>query len=706
MQKSKGTKDLRRGAGLVAVGVLLAGCFMHRHGMQAENGGQADAASSPKPAENSPEVTDFLEKHIAAIGGRDAQNAVKTIDTEREAELFKVVRKTHEVRDKATHRFYSKTVDSNGTIEIGFDGKRAWQRSPFFKGYLSENDPNAKNLSRKRPELYEYTETGQIFVRLPNEPVGGKQLIVLQTRSSDFDALGRETAVKYYFDPDSFLLRRILIGAEITQTIDFDDYRDVEGTKVPFATTVTNPNITVSSKIKRIQYNLPIDPAIFEFQPGSSSTDPSSGATEKHSELLSTGAAIAAVGTADKNLSEKVRLDTFELVWSTVNDTYWDPTFGGVDWKAVHDRYLPKVKATEDTEQYHQVLNEMLAELDRSHLRVAPPDRVQGLHSKASDLRNGSVGLDLRWLDGELVVFDTKKEFPADRAGIKRGFRIVRINGKDADQLLADFKKKRGGFPLRDEIERVRAAVDELAGAPSTELTLEISDQGKATRLVKLSRQARPANQVMEFESRTLNHDIGYVRFSIFFGDVLNQLTEALRRMRETSGLIIDLRGNPGGAGDLTGAVASLLCAAPGTLGSSASRYGTRQQSYAGSGNDAYPGRVVILVDEMTGSAAEVFSAGLQANKRATIVGATTAGAALPAMMKLLPTGASLVHAIADFKTPDGTVIEGRGVKPDIPVKPTREAWLQGQDPALERASRFLSARSQAGEGFAGARSA
>src|SRR5262249_1966487 len=158
------------------------------------------------------------------------------------------------------------------------------------------------------------------------------------------------------------------------------------------------------------------------------------------------GAAIAAVGTADKNLSEKVRLDTFELVWSTVNDTYWDPTFGGVDWKAVHDRYLPKVKATEDTEQYHQVLNDMLAELDRSHLRVAPPDRVQGFHSKASDLRNGSVGLDLRWIDGELVVFDTKKEFPADRAGIKRGFRIVRVNGKDADQLLADFKTKRGVF--------------------------------------------------------------------------------------------------------------------------------------------------------------------------------------------------------------------------------------------------------------------
>jgi carboxyl-terminal processing protease len=684
---------------LVPVGIFLSGCSLNRAatGSESESAQEAVApANGPsvgqQGADNSPEVSEILEKHIAAIGGRDAQDAIKTVDTEREAELFKVVRKTHEIRDKATQRFYSKTDDPNGTIEMGYDGKRAWQKSPFFKGYLAESDPTAKTLSRKRPELYQYKETKQRFVRLANETIEGKQLIVLQTRSTDFDPLGREIPVKYYFLPDSFLLRRMVMGAEVTQTIDFDDYREVDGTMVPFVSTATNPNVTVKSKIKHIQYNTPVDPAIFEYQPrGAPDAGSGSSATEVGSATTTTTAALPVATQGDGTLNEKVRLDTFELVWSTINDTYWDPAFGGVDWKAIHDKYLPRVKATERSDEYHQLLNDMLAELDRSHLSVVTPDKVQGLHSKASELRNGSVGLDLRWLDGELAVFDTKKDFPAARAGIKRGFRIARINGKDVDRLLADYKRKRGGFPLRAEIERVRAAVDELGGVPNTELTLEVAGRGPATKLVKLSRRAKPPNQAMEFESKTLQNNIGYMRFSIFFGDVLTKTAEALRQLRDTSGLIIDLRGNPGGAGDLTDAVANLLCPQPGTLGSSASRYGNRQHAYAGSGKEAYPGKVLILVDEMTGSAAEVFSGGLQENKRATIVGATTAGAVLPSVMNVLPTGASLLHAIADFKTPNGTILEGRGVVPDISVKPRRAAWLGGHDPALDAAIRFLS---------------
>ncbi len=684
-----------RGCWLVAAAVLVGGCSMNRsmgeRAASAQNAAPPGTTSDPSAANNSAEVVEILEKHIAAIGGRDAQTAIKTVVTEREAEVFQVVRKMYEIRDKTTQRFYSKTEDPNGTFESGFDGKRAWQRSPFFKGYLAESDPNAKTLSRRPPELYSYKESGQKFVRSPDETVDRQQLIVLQTTSRDLDPLSREIPVKYYFHPESFLLRRMVIGAEVTQTTDFDDYREVEGTKVAFAVTTTSPNLTFSLKTRSIHYNIPVEPAIFEYQPSTTSDAGSSPGADKTSELSTTKAAVpVVVAQDDDRLTEKVRVDTFELVWSTVNDSYSDATFGGVDWKAVHDKYLPRIKATERSAPYHQLLNDMLGELDRSHLRITPPDRVQGLHSQGSTLRNGSVGLDLRWLDGELVVFDTKREFPADRAGIKRGFRIARINGRDVDQLLADYRKKRGGFPLREQIERVRAAVDELTGAANTEVTLEIVDQGGQTRVLKLNRRARPASPAPEFESRTLENNIGYVRFSMFFGDVLTKTTHALRQWRDTAGLIIDLRGNLGGAGDLTGAIASLLSAQPGTLGSSSSRYGERQNAYPGSGPDAYLRPVVVLVDEMTGSAAEVFSGGLQANHRATVVGATTAGAVLPSLMKLLPTGAALLHAVGDFRTSNGTVLEGRGVIPDIQVKPSRRSWLEGRDPSLEKAIDFL----------------
>jgi carboxyl-terminal processing protease len=683
----------------VAAGALsLCGCSQNRTAVaqdaqtqvDSQQTGSAVSQGEARPAENSPEVIDILEKHIAAIGGREAQKAIKSVEVERESALYNNARKTREVRDKASGRFYSKTVDPHGNVETGFDGTRAWQKSPFFRGYLADSDPQAKALSRKRRELYDYRENGQHFTRQPDETVDGKLLIVLQTQSADMDPLGRELPVKYYFDSQTFLLRRIVTGSEITQTIELNDYRQVDGVLVPFETKTINPNITLTSKVKRIQHNAPFDPTIFEYEPGASPpTSPGATSSAKPVGAKAVEPAAPPLGP-DEVLPERMRLDTFELVWSAVNDSYWDPTFGGLDWKSIHDQYLPQVKATARNEAFHELLNDMLAQLDRSHFNVQPPDRAQGLHTKAAELKNGSVGLDLRWLDGALVVFDTKKDFPAVKAGIKRGFRILRINGKDADELLAAYRAKRKGFPLRNEIEHVRAAIDELSGAPGTELTLQVSGAKGAPREIKLTRRAKPVDQVMEFESRKIADGIGYIRFSIFMGDVLTQVKEALRQMGETSGLVIDLRGNPGGIGHLPPSLAGILYAEPGTLGSSTSRYGKQEFHYAGGGKEANRGRIAILVDEMTGSAAEVFSGGLQDAKRATIIGSTTAGAVLPSMVKMLPTGGTLQHVIADFKTPSGRLLEGRGVIPDIAVKPTRKAWLDGKDPALERAIQFL----------------
>src|SRR5262249_41062588 len=145
------------------------------------------------PVENSPEVVELLEKHIAAIGGREALSAIQTVDTQREAEVHKALQRSHEIRDKTSGRFYSKTDGPKGPVEMGFDGKRVWQKSPFFRGYLPETDPGAKNLSRRHPELFEYKETGQKFAMLPSETVDGKQLLVLYTRSAEFDIQGHET---------------------------------------------------------------------------------------------------------------------------------------------------------------------------------------------------------------------------------------------------------------------------------------------------------------------------------------------------------------------------------------------------------------------------------------------------------------------------------------------------------------------------------
>jgi carboxyl-terminal processing protease len=105
---------------------------------------------------------------------------------------------------------------------------------------------------------------------------------------------------------------------------------------------------------------------------------------------------------------------------------------------------------------------------------------------------------------------------------------------------------------------------------------------------------------------------------------------------------------------------------------------------------EPFTGKVAILVDGLTGSASECFAGGMQALKRARVFGETTMGQALPASFTRLPNGDTLLHAIADFVTADGTRLEGRGVVPDEEVKLTAASLADGRDPVLAAALAWI----------------
>ena len=105
---------------------------------------------------------------------------------------------------------------------------------------------------------------------------------------------------------------------------------------------------------------------------------------------------------------------------------------------------------------------------------------------------------------------------------------------------------------------------------------------------------------------------------------------------------------------------------------------------------NSYSGKVVILVDERSSSASEQFAAGMQETKRAVVIGKTTRGSDLDANLLKLPTGAYLIYATGQQRTPKGTVIEGRGVIPDTEVNLTRKELLSGRDAQLEAAIVYI----------------
>jgi carboxyl-terminal processing protease len=156
---------------------------------------------------------------------------------------------------------------------------------------------------------------------------------------------------------------------------------------------------------------------------------------------------------------------------------------------------------------------------------------------------------------------------------------------------------------------------------------------------------------------------------------------------RGAKGVVVDLRGNPGGIGGMVMGLAGHFIGEHASLGTMTTR--DSELSFVANPrgkSQLFTGPLAVLVDGMSISTSELFAAGLQGNGRARVFGQTTAGMALPSIVEKLPDGDRLQFAVADLRGPNGARIEGKGVVPDVIVEPTRAQLLEGRDPVLDAA--------------------
>lgn len=223
---------------------------------------------------------------------------------------------------------------------------------------------------------------------------------------------------------------------------------------------------------------------------------------------------------------------------------------------------------------------------------------------------------------------------------------------------------------------------------------LDAKDRGQ-THIIKLAPRRGKKVQLgllapfyISFESRRIGESIGYIAFDGFMDPlrIMGGYNEAIREFMDAEGLIIDLRGNPGGIGAMAMGMAGWLVSQESQFLGTMKTRTTELKFVVSPRATTFRGPVVVLVDGLTGSTAEIFSGGLKDLGRATIIGSRTAGAALPAQLKKLPNGDGLIYAVANYVSEGGGVLEGEGVIPHIEAPLTREALLAGRDPALEEA--------------------
>lgn len=410
---------------------------------------------------------------------------------------------------------------------------------------------------------------------------------------------------------------------------------------------------------------------------------------------------------ASAALTPKQKADnvaSFEMVWSTVLDRHPDSKFNGLDWRKVHDETLPKILAATSMDQVRATLMEMLGKLGTSHYGIVPGEVYDDIDGKSPQPDSpkpasfGNPGIETLVIDGKAVVSRVVAGSPAEKAGIKAGMTVDDVNGAAMDPMLRSIAK------LNDpeaELIMQRSVARKIAGPVDEQVALRLRDAEGHVVETKLEREPPKGELVtfgnlppmrVFFESRRLEGGAGYIHFNLFINPitVIPSFEKAMHEFAKAPGVILDLRGNPGGIGFMANGLSGYFIAEEGRkLGEMRTR-DMNLNFVIFPRAEVYSGPVAVLIDGGSASTSEIFAAGLQDLKRARVFGTRSAGAALPSDFRRLPNGDGFQFAMATYKSESGRILEGRGVVPDVEVRQTPEALAAGRDLVIEAAQKWI----------------
>jgi carboxyl-terminal processing protease len=401
-------------------------------------------------------------------------------------------------------------------------------------------------------------------------------------------------------------------------------------------------------------------------------------------------------GPPERGLSGDGRARAFDFVWQTINERYHDPKLNGVDWKAVGARYRPLALGAKDDDAFWDTLDRMTGELHDSHTRVDSPERVE-LRRRDESI---SLGFGFIPLEGKLVVSSVNSESDAWWSGVRPGMVVVSIDKEPAATAYARLLSETR-FDSTERSRHFRVLRRLLAGPEGTKVAFTF-ERGDGSRLeANVSR--RKFTSRASASHRVLPSGFGYLRVTQWTLGVTSRMVAGLDEMRDAPGLIIDLRGNPGGSVHIVNMLLSEFFTGRTELGRTTTRTGRPVSMLFGAveiiklnnvidGNPkAYAGPVAILVNAGSASGSELFAGAMQAAKRATIVGETTCGCLLGFLgYANIPGGGELAYSEVGFILGNGKRIEGEGVVPDHQVAPSLNDLIVSRDRVLEAAQDIL----------------
>ena len=376
----------------------------------------------------------------------------------------------------------------------------------------------------------------------------------------------------------------------------------------------------------------------------------------------------------------------FDEIHTTVQEQFLDPAMAGVDWPALGAEYRQRIDSETTIDEFGIIVNQMLDALGTSHTHLytvsdpayfqllsifrAPLDEeIRRAHPDNVALRYPGIGIFTRQIEDQVFVSGVLDGFPAAKAGVRVGDRIIDVDGKPFHPIRSF--EGRVDQEVQLCVQRTRASSEPLAIAVTPIMLdpapLLLSAATESVRVVD-----RPP------------HRIGYIHLWSFAGEAYFELLKdelTHGRLRDADAVVVDLRDGWGGANPeylnlFNRQIPSIT-------------YRTRDGEVRVM-DSQWRKPVALLVNEGTRSGKEIFAYAFQKHGIGPVVGVCTAGAVVAGRPFLIRPGLLLYLAVMDAQV-DGERLEGRGVQPDVTV-PFDIRYANGADPQLDAAiERLLS---------------
>ena len=394
--------------------------------------------------------------------------------------------------------------------------------------------------------------------------------------------------------------------------------------------------------------------------------------------------AISQLSSGDRDTS----ITMLDMARDVIKKNYFDPAYRGIDVDFVFDQVKGRMQAAPNRDSLMMLVASATLALDDSHTYFLPP-------SRAAEIDYGwTVGL----VGDEAFITHVKPRSDAEQKGVKVGDKLVTIDGTQVSRKN-----------LWKMEYRYRAV------APTSKVHMTLLGPGDAQPrevdvLTKISKTGSVVPLQVAYDRGVVKHgwdDKELVNEFVDFGTDLciwrlhtfeqsdSALEAAISHVKKYKSLIIDLRDNGGGYVDIEKKLVGAIFDHDVKIGDEKSRRETKPVLAKTRGSGAYKGDLIVVVDQGSASASEVFAKVVQLEKRGKVIGDRTAGAVMTSKFVPLELGMENVIyfgmsvAITDLLMSDGKSLEKVGVTPDETVVPKQADLANKRDPVLAYAAKL-----------------